>query len=179
LIGNITADYTNNTPIATGKTTLDGSVAPSSDLGSYFYADELDFTTAMDNIATSVSMYMRSLSNDTVTGFSHTAETYISVRWAWISFPAILVVGGVLLLLFAIMETSKKGVEVWKYSCLPLLFHSVDGGTGRRVESLAKRQMATVEEMEDEAKRIRVRLGREGEGGGWALQRDWRDREMR
>jgi hypothetical protein len=177
LAGNITANYANSTSAA-GKRYLDGSIVPTSDLSMFFYA-ELDFPTAVHNIATSVSIYMRSLSNDTVIGQSHSVETYIRVKWAWISFPATLVFGGVLLLLLAIMETSKRGVEVWKYSCLPLLFHSVNGGNGRRVDDVAKRQMDTVEEMEDEAKRIRVRLGREGENGGWILQRDWRDRVVR
>jgi hypothetical protein len=177
LPGNVTADISNITS-ATGKKTFDGSTVPSSDLSNFFYT-ELNFTTAMDNIATSVSSYMRSLSDDTVIGQSHSIETNIRVKWAWISFPAALVFGGVSLLLLAILETSKKGVEVWKYSCLPLLFHSVDEGNTRRINDVTKRQMSTVEEMEDEAKRIRVRLGREAESGAWGLQRDWRDREMR
>lgn len=177
LPGNVTADIANITS-ATGKKTFDGSTVPSSDLSNFFYT-ELNFTTAMDNIATSVSSYMRSLSNDTVTGQSQSIETNIRVKWAWISFPAALVFGGVLLLLFAISETSKKGVEVWKYSCLPLLFHSVNEGNARRIDDITKRQMSTVEEMEDEAKRIWVRLGREGESGAWGLQREWRDRGLR
>ncbi|TID18740.1 Carboxylic ester hydrolase protein [Venturia nashicola] len=176
--GNITVEYVNDTPVSTGKTSLDGGSVSSSDLSNYFYT-ELDFRMAMANIATSVSSYIRSLSNDTVIGESQTFETYIRVKWAWISFPAILVFGGVLLFFSAIVETSRRGVEVWKYSCLPLLFHSIDSGAGTGAGGVVKRQMATVEEMEAEAKRIRVRLSREDESGSWSLQRAWRDREMR
>jgi hypothetical protein len=39
--------------------------------------------------------------------------------------------------------------------------------------------LATVQEMEEEAKRVRVRLGRNEDNGGWMLHRAWRDREMR
>lgn len=177
VIGNVTADTLNLTS-AEGVRTLDGGLLFSSDLNKFLYA-ELDFTIAMNNVATSVSNYMRSLSKDNVIGQSLSHETYICVKWAWITFPAVLVLGGVLLLLLAIVETSKKGVEVWKYSCLPLLFHSVGDESARRVEDMGKRQMVTVEEMEDEAKRMRVRLGREEDGRGWSLQRQWRDREMR
>lgn len=177
LMGNVTADTSNVTTTA-GVRTLDGGVYFTSDLNKFLYA-ELDFTIAMQNIATSVSSYMRSLSKDSIIGQSLSQETFIRVKWAWITFPAVLVFGGVLLLITAIVQTSRKGVEVWKYSCMPLLFHSVDDGTGRRVEDIAKRQLVTVEEMEDEAKSIRVRLAREGQGRGWSLQRDWRNREMR
>lgn len=175
-VGNVTAETMNLTN-AQG-TSLDGGLMWTSDVNRFLYA-ELDFTNAMNNVATSVSKYMRSLSNETVIGQSLSQETYIRVQWAWITFPAVLVFAGVLLLLFAITETNKKGVEVWKYSCLPLLFHSVDDKSAGRVEDMGKRQMATVEEMEEEAKRIRVRLGREEDGRGWSLQRQWQDREMR
>lgn len=177
LVGNVTTETLNITS-AQGVKSLDGGLMWTSDVNRFLYA-ELDFTTAMNNVATSVSRYMRSLSNDSVIGQSLSQETYIRVKWAWITFPAVLVFGGVFLLLLVIVETRKKGVEVWKYSCLPLLFHSVDDESARRVEDMGKRQMATVEEMEDEAKRIRVRLGKEEDGRGWSLQRQWRDREMR
>ncbi|KAE9973212.1 hypothetical protein EG327_009243 [Venturia inaequalis] len=177
LIGNVTTETLNITS-PDGTQSLDGGLMWTSDVNRFLYA-ELDFNTAMDNVATSVSSYMRSLSNDSVIGQSLSQETYIRVKWAWITFPAVLVFGGVLLLFMAIVETSKKGVEVWKYSCLPLLFHSVDDESARRAGDMGKRQMATVEEMEDEAKRIRVRLGKEEDGRGWSLQRQWREREMR
>ncbi|QDS77432.1 hypothetical protein FKW77_006658 [Venturia effusa] len=177
LIGNVTAETLNITS-PEGDRSLDGGLMWTSDINRFLYA-ELDFTNAMSNVATSVSNYMRSLSHKSVIGESLTQETYIRVKWAWITFPAVLVLGGALLLLFAILETDRKGVEVWKYSCLPLLFHSVDDESATRVEDMGKRQLATVEEMEDEAKRIRVRLGKEEDGRGWNLQRQWRDREMR
>jgi hypothetical protein len=173
LSGNVTAQYLNST--ISGKNTFDGDVVPSSDLSSFFYAG-LDFNDSITNIATSVSSYMRSLSQETVTGEAQSEDTYIHVKWAWIAFPMTLVFGGALLLVLAIIQTRRKGVEVWKYSCLPLLFHSVGneigGGEVERMGDIVKGPMNTVEEMEEESRRIHVRLGKGGKGGAWMLQPD-------
>lgn len=171
LSGNVTMDYMNRTKIG-GVPYVDGGIQPSSDLSSFFYSS-LNFTSSVENIASSVSAYMHSLSPHTITGNSLSTETYIRVRWAWLSFPVVLVAGGVLLLALAMLETRNKGVEVWKYSCLPLLFHGIgNGGAQRLGTTFSDNPKDTIKEMEEDSRRIRVRLDRGGSNGAWMLHRE-------
>lgn len=167
LPGNVTADYyTNQTTDSAPKN--DGDITSTTDLASSFYAG-LIFTQAIDNMATSVSQYMRSLSEDTTTGHAHNMETYIHVRWYWIALPAVLVASGVALLFIAMIQTSQSGLEVWKSSSLPLWFHGPPNG---RVNSFANglQRVNTLVEMEAEAGQIQVTLEKvNDETDGWTL----------
>ncbi|KAF1982580.1 hypothetical protein K402DRAFT_466699 [Aulographum hederae CBS 113979] len=185
---------------------LDGGLLATSDLSRSIYAG-MSFTGALDNVARAVSQYMRDLpapsptppaadpnpntttsspSAPAVPGLAHTPTLFTSVQWAWLSFPILLLAFGLLLLGAAMFETRRSGVEVWKASALPLLFHGLGdsvGGDGRSKEGWKTGEISesgeggwgvkrvdTVDEMEDRAAQIRVRLGRvEGDAGRWKL----------
>jgi hypothetical protein len=179
LSGNVTTSYQSTTKVGDDSPRLDGGISSSSDMNLFFYSG-LNFTLSIENVASSVSSYIRSLSPETTLGHSLSTETYIRVRWAWISYPVVLVAAGVLLLALAMLETRNRGVEVWKYSCLPLLFHGIDNGGGHRLgTTFSSSPKDTVEEMEEDARRIRVRLGRGSDGGAWFLHREQRRYDLR
>jgi hypothetical protein len=167
LYGNIIANYTIN-QTAGSPIRYDGGLTPSSDLATSFYA-RLNFSQAVENMATSVSRYMRSLSNETTIGRAHNVETYIHVRWAYMAFPAVLMAGGIALLIIAMIQTSQTGLEVWKSSSLPLWFHGPPNG---RVDSFGNglKRIDTLVEMEAQASQIQVALEKVDDGsGGWKL----------
>ncbi|KAF2420526.1 hypothetical protein EJ08DRAFT_620730 [Tothia fuscella] len=173
--GNVTVQ-TINSSIAGSQPSIDGNVVPTNDLNQFFYIG-FNFTQSIDNVANSVSRYMRSLSNETTVGQSIATETYIHVRWPWIAFPVVLVFAGLVLLALAAWETRRRGIEVWKYSCLPLLFHGVQRRSSSQ-EDFSSNPMDTIEEMEEEANRIRVKLGRGSSGGAWMLRQDERGYDL-
>lgn len=167
LVGNIMVDYTaTSTPGSAVR--YDGSLMPSSALATSFYAG-LNFTQAVENMATSISQYIRSLSEDTTVGQAHNIEVYIHVKWEWIAFPAVLVVGGVVLLVIAIIQTNQSGLEVWKSSSLPLWFHGPQSGTVNDFGSRLER-VNTLLEMEAAAEQTLVSLAKLDDGSSaWKL----------
>lgn len=83
-----------------------------------------NLTTLIDNLAHSMSNNIRQ-QNDTTPNVNGTAwrtETFVQVRWAWLSFPAILVLASLFFLVISVWDTAHRDVLVWKASCLALLF---------------------------------------------------------
>lgn len=163
LEGNVTVSYT-VTSKPGSAVEYDGGPDRSSALASSFYAGQ-NFTQAVENIATSVSRYIRGLSEDTTIGQAHNLQVYVKVKWEWLAFPVVLVVSGLALLVVAIIQTSRSGLEVWKSSSLPLWFH---GPQNRRINSLGGplERANTLVEMEKEAGQIQVTLGKLDDGSG-------------
>ena len=163
LEGNVTVDYT-VTSKPGSAVEYDGGPDPSSALATSFYAGQ-NFTQAVENIATSVSRYIRGLSEDTTIGQAHNVQVYVKVKWKWLAFPVVLVVSGLALLVVAIIQTSRSGLEVWKSSSLPLWFHGPQNG---RINSFGGplERVNTLVEMEKEAGQIQVTLGKLDDGSG-------------
>ncbi|GME48527.1 uncharacterized protein LTHEOB_5448 [Neofusicoccum parvum] len=93
-------------------------------------------------------------------GVALRTETCISVRWAWLAFPAALLLLTVVFLVVTIVESAGRAPgRMWKGSPLALLFHGLDGEVGERYGAVGR-----VEDMEAVAKRVRVRMGDEGRG---------------
>ena len=90
-----------------------------------------DISLAMANLATAMTNYIRAASNHTVSGQLGITETYVHVLWPWIMLPAILTVLGAFFLITGIIETKRRGADVWKDSELALLFHGLSGGNER------------------------------------------------
>ena len=104
--------------------------------GSAFSSDTMqalyntnDYNARIDNLAISMSNNIRQ-QNDSVASPSHgtawKGETYVHVRWAWLSFPIVVVILALLFLVGTIYETSRRDILVWKSSNLALLFHGQD-----------------------------------------------------
>ena len=88
-----------------------------------------NLTARLDNLAVSMSNNIRQ-QNDSVASPSHgTAwkdETYVHVRWAWLSFPITVAGLALAFLVGTIIETAHRDILVWKSSTLALLFHGQD-----------------------------------------------------
>ncbi|KAK8039343.1 hypothetical protein PG993_007754 [Apiospora rasikravindrae] len=81
-----------------------------------------DIPGMMANISTAMSYRMLNGPNSTVTRVPVlNQQTMITVRWAWISFPAILVFTMCLFLFVIIYQTRRAEHLIWKSSLTPLL----------------------------------------------------------
>lgn len=100
----------------------------SSDIMQALY-DTNNLTARIGNLAISMTNNIRQ-QNDTVARPSHgtawKSETYVHVRWAWLSFPIALIVLALAFLVGSIIETAHRDILVWKSSNLALLFHGQD-----------------------------------------------------
>lgn len=139
------------------------------------------FAAAFQRVADSMTMYGRSLgdtsqSNNSlpVVGEVWATSTCVRVQWAWLIYPAALIVLLVVFLVAAVWSLRVGGELVrqdYKTSVLPLMFHTVErqGGAAAAGGYMAMRGggVETREEIDREAK-LRVVLGRTE--GGWRFK---------
>lgn len=82
----------------------------------------------VEDIASAMTERIRTGPNGTVSnGMAYESETYIHVRWPWITLPVLVVIGAGTLLAFTIMINAQHRAALWKSSNLAVLLHSVDG----------------------------------------------------
>lgn len=96
-----------------------------------------------------------------VVGKVWTQKQFVTVRWAWLALPAVLL--GLTLFLFVAtcLQTKNSGVGVWTSSPLTLLFHGrVLSGLG----DLRLDELNTAEEMDKMAENIRVKVIKKFQG---------------
>ena len=149
---------TGNVSETTASQAQDDNSTSSSTLIAGFDASH-NFSLAMTNLAAAMTNYIRDASNHTVSGQLGITETYVRVLWLWIILPGVIVVAGALFLIIGIVETKKRGVEVWKDSELALLFHGLNE-ENERFAGLYK-----ISEMDYVASRIKVRMMGTRNGG--------------
>ena len=142
---------TGNVSETTASQPQDNNSTSSSNLIAGFDASH-NVSLAMANLATAMTNYIRDASNHTVSGQLGITETYVRVLWPWIILPATLVSSGALFLVMGIVETKRRGVDVWKDSELALLFHGLSGGN-ERFAGLNK-----ISEMDYVASRMKIRM---------------------
>ena len=70
--------------------------------------------------------HIRSVSTVTVPSQMGTVETYVHVRWVWLTLTAVLIVSSAAFLALAMLETRYKKAEVWKDSSLALILHGLE-----------------------------------------------------
>jgi hypothetical protein len=94
-------------------------------------------TDHMERFATAMTNIMRQSSNDTVLGKSFSQETYIEVRWVWLSLPLALLVLTMIFLLGTVIRTSmeKDRVGVWKNSAIATLLYGLPDATQQKISS--------------------------------------------
>ncbi|KAF1829796.1 hypothetical protein BDW02DRAFT_509094 [Decorospora gaudefroyi] len=79
------------------------------------------FATAMTNVVRSVGG-----KGEMVAGDAWKMETFVSVQWAWLTFPLLLLILSFVFLILTMMKTSDKGsIGVWKTSAMPTLIYSL------------------------------------------------------
>jgi len=98
-----------------------------------------------------------------VLGQSSQTRVCTQVAWAWLIFPAVLLLLTMVLLGVIGIKTlvGRDKSPVWKNSILPLLFSGPGGWRAKRGE---------LRDINEEAGKMVVRLGREGEG--WEFVRE-------
>lgn len=171
LIGNLWADYLDDFCQGTveGEASLDSigvlrgtqNVQTNHNYGNVSF-DRVNET--FQNISDSMTKFIRQNSfsrwSNPAEGVVMHNQTCLSVRWPWLAFPAVLVLLAASLFVVIIIDTRPTGsrAPIWKSSPLPLLFHGL--------ELINKSQAAVndVNEMEDLAKGLIVRLGPAEEG---------------
>ena len=133
-----------------------------------------DLTEIYANISDSLTQYIR---QNGAQNFSSPAagavlheQTCVRVRWAWLSYPAVLIVLTLFFLTAMIIETRKgEGRSLdWKSEPLALMFHRLDD---EAIGSTHPGRLIKRSGMQDTAKRIYVRLGRNKEGWGFIGRR--------
>lgn len=107
------------------------------------------------SIAASISKYARDTSHSIVYGATSTRESYVSVHWAWLTFPTVVILLGLALFVATVLLNTHKKASLWKSSVLPLLYHGLENG------SLGDREgdYELMSEMESSANVIKVKLG--------------------
>ena len=152
--------------IFTGSGSVNVSGAAfTSDISQALYTTN-NLTALVDNLAVSMTNNMRqqnaSISNPNCEGIAWTSQTYLHVRWAWLAFPATLVVLSLALLVGTIIETRYREVMIWKSNNLALLFH----GRGLELDNSDDTPVNTLFQMTERAKQIKVELV-QGLSEGW------------
>ncbi|KAL3474559.1 hypothetical protein BJX99DRAFT_176590 [Aspergillus californicus] len=137
---------------------LDTSTVPKSPIIDRIHSVGLE--AVMRNIAASFTKAGLQASDTSVRGTVRRSEVYVSVRWFWLIFPAVLMVLGITFLALTVLVNSRLELRLWKSSILAVLFHGLDTET---LESAAgntdtRDRYATVSQMEKIAETTQVRL---------------------
>ena len=128
----------------------------SSDIIQALYATE-DYSTRIAALATSMTNGIRQQNDSYFSifrGRAYKSETYVRVRWAWLSYPAILVLLTVILLIGVIVENAHGEIRVWGASNIALLFHGHD----LPLDDIGRSPINKISQMTRKAKAVKVRL---------------------
>ncbi|KAL8760223.1 MAG: hypothetical protein Q9199_000246 [Rusavskia elegans] len=160
--------FMSETFTGTGGINNSGS-AFSSDVMQALY-DTSNLTRRIENLATSMTNSIRG-QDDNVSGPAYgtawTSETYLHVRWAWLAFPATLILLASCFLLGVILETAYRDILVWKSSNIALLFH----GRSLCLSSRNGKPVNKLSAMTARANDVKARLV-ESDADGWKLDQD-------
>ncbi|KAI0813785.1 hypothetical protein GGR55DRAFT_545392 [Xylaria sp. FL0064] len=119
-------DGENMADILTSVFSVLGDVAANQQIGPLALYSSPDIIATVDNVAKGMSYRMMSGPNSTVTFREvYGTETYMRVRWPWITLPAALAVASSLCLITVIVMTRQAQQLVWKSSLTPLLLPDV------------------------------------------------------
>ncbi|KAH8730726.1 hypothetical protein GQ44DRAFT_699754 [Phaeosphaeriaceae sp. PMI808] len=84
-------------------------------------------TRHMERLAIAMTNIIRSdQSRKMLSGEAFSRETFISIRWEWLSFPFILLLCSLVFLVLTMIKTSDDGaMGIWKTSAMPALIYSL------------------------------------------------------
>lgn len=126
--------------------------------------------STFQNISEALTVHMRqngdSINSLPVQGQILRSETCVHIRWAWLTFPAVLV--ALTIVFFASLVIGSRHEQthgqLWKSSPLPLMFHGLHEETLREYDAGGS---VKVSNMEKAAKEVHVRLNQTDRG--WKL----------
>jgi hypothetical protein len=125
-----------------------------------------DLGELFNNVANSITNEMRRNADNqpSLSGELGTLKTVLDVRWAWIAFPAFLVVSSLLFFVIAMVESHRQAVPLWKSSTLAVLCHGIEEKVRDPFTSIER-----ASGMEHEAAKVDLRLRRGGSNEGKLL----------
>lgn len=101
-----------------------------------------NITNHIERLATVMSRSIRahSIKKEIVAGESIIDETYVRVRWAWISLPVIILITSLIFLAATIVKSSSEQNEIgiWKTSSLATLMHGLNEPVQKSVGPLRR-----------------------------------------
>lgn len=155
--GNVIVNLT--VGVSSGETFFD------TDIVTAFYWNYYEYPTGilmlMEDLATSMTVAMRSFNGAVPhAGLAWTWESFVQVRWAFITVPVLVVVLTALFLLAAIWRSQQSHTKLWKSSALAMLFHGLDHDAREKLGSTG-----TLEEKKRRAREVKVQLDGEGDAG--------------
>jgi hypothetical protein len=112
-----------------------------------------DIPGLIANLAASMTNNMRT-NSDQINGTAWKTDTYVRVRWAWLTLPAGSVLLTFIFLLGSILRNRNRDVATWKSSVLAVLFHGLDEETRDFIGEGGE----TMEEIKKKAKQVSVWL---------------------
>ncbi|KAF1936136.1 hypothetical protein EJ02DRAFT_414481 [Clathrospora elynae] len=87
-----------------------------------------NITRHMERLATAFTNVMRSNADsyEMLQGEAYSQEKFVSIHWAWLAFPLLLLALSLVFLVLTIIKTSNNsGVGIWKTSAMPALIYSL------------------------------------------------------
>lgn len=119
-------DGENIASILTSVFTIRSQVAANQQIGAVALYSSPDIPATLDNVARGMSYRMMSGPNATTThGAVYSTETYMRVRWPWITLPIALALASLSCLISVMILTRQMRQRVWKSSLAPLLLADV------------------------------------------------------
>ena len=156
----------------------------SSDIAQALWQAE-DLDSLMNNLANRMTDALRNLYSDPVSdaddlGKVYTTQIYVHVSWPWLILPVGLVLASCMVLLAAIISSSRHQTIVWKSSSLAVLFHGLaSGGGGGGGDGVGNAHSMFRKEMERTADEMKVRLAETVDGDIRLVQSKLRDTNPR
>jgi hypothetical protein len=135
-----------------------------------------DLNRTFANISESLTQYIRQNGLQNYSSPAYGAvlqeQACVRVRWAWLAYPAVLIVLTLIFLPAVIAETRKGETKShdWKSAPLALMFHGLDDEVVRGTEA---GRLVKLKDMQDRAARVYVRLGRNKHGWVFIGGRTW------
>jgi hypothetical protein len=147
---------------------LDDTTASSIISQTVFYAmnrTSQGFPNMMDNLAASISLNMRTMSDQPapIRGKAFSSESHAVVTWVWLILPALELFGSLVFLVAVIFESRKANLAPWLNNALAYFFHGLDGRPPRAELSQSQ------ETMEHEAKSLLMEYQPHHDGGRLVL----------
>ena len=128
----------------------------SSDVIQALYAAK-NYSSTIENLAQAMSKNIQRQNDsglDPLSGVAYEGQTYVHVRWAWISYPVLIILLSIVLLSGVIYENSQGELRVWGASNIALLFH----GQGLPLDDAGHAPINTISQMTSKAKAVDVQL---------------------
>ena len=122
------------------------------------------FENTMENMAASWTGWSLERTNQTFNGTSYVLKIFVKVRWPWMIYPTLLVLGGAIFFGISVAASKKSYLPLWKSSALASYYH--------RLERIGEDEdvYQTISIMEKKAETLDVRLRRSESNGRLILR---------